>query len=163
MNSLQFFARYSYPCSVVLLEREEIDEKTQEKLKNIYEPDKELLEKVFWRALVPLEKLAKKMNSDIFDINVQKKYWYETHNELLSKQCKGFEHIKGKQLELCKIYPAEIINTKGVVKYLNGERKVKLDFIEKPKKGNLVTIHYNYACEKIDKKIVKLILNNLSD
>lgn len=161
MNGLEFFWKYAYPCSLELLRRGEIDNETFKRLEA--GPDEYLLKKVFWRAMKPLRKIAERMNLKPFDIDVQKRYWYEEHNLLLKKKYRGFEHVVGEQLELCRIYPAKIVKVGkiGLVEYQNGERKVDLRFVENPEIGDLVTIHYQFACEKIDKKTAELILKNL--
>lgn len=160
-----FFMKYAFPCARVFLEKGKIDEKTYYRLKNFEEIEEELIKKIFPTAFEDINSLAREMKSDVFDIEVQERYWYEGHNKALSKKYKGLEQYLGEQMTLCRIFPAKIKKISsniGLIEYSEGQRLVNLDFIKEPKENDLVSIHYKYAPERIDDEISIRISKNFS-
>lgn len=156
------FLKYSYPCCIVLAQRKEINIKTMKELEKAAiqdkEIEKEILEKIFFRAISRMKALAKDTN--YFTIENIRDYFINRHNELLDGKQKvaddgGLDIDKNapKALkELCKVHKATIIKKEKnyfIVKFNNRTRPVINSFVPDAKIGDTVTIHYGYACEKI--------------
>ena len=111
------------------------------------------LEKLIPFAICFLSKLGKRSgNETIIDEKTIRKYFCEFHRTLIKKQKKEFVQYKD-VLELCEVKVARIIEIRRkrarVKIFRDGEREVRLDFIDNPKLGDRIKIHFFYACEKI--------------
>jgi len=156
MNSQAYFIKYAYPCSHILCTvRGEVTKEQFEMMRdaaiNNKALDKAFLEKVFFRAFNRIEKLAKEMNKDKWDLDVIREYFTVRHNPVL-----GASDYPESFKEQCKVFEAEVKellpNNEAIVEYENitkKKRKVKTDYIKDLKEGDKVTIHWEYAIEKI--------------
>lgn len=117
--------------------------------------NKSLVKKV--EKLVPLAfnsvlKLGKKMKGKILvDEEAIRKYFCGLHRKIIEKEKKVFKKYKS-FFELCDVKEGKIVEIKGSVakvKFSNKDRKVNLEFIENPKVGDRVRVHFFYACEKV--------------
>jgi len=160
------FLKYAFPCSMVLMQRKEITQKTFYALEkaaiNNQQVKRKLLEKIYFRAITRMKALAKEKNKNYFSEEVVREYFTKRHNQLLDGMFQNFTD-KGIDIDsrapsalkqLCKVFRAKIIRKcKGyyIVKYSNKKtRPVLSDLLPKAEVGDIVTIHYGYAVEKLD-------------
>lgn len=163
MKVENYFLKYAFPCSFVLKQRGEIDDKIIARLEraaiNNDKVSRELLERVYFRAFFRIKVLAEELEKDYWDLEVIKEYFLKRHNELLDgmfndKDDKGLDvDPKAPKFlkNLCKVFVARIIK-KGedflVVEYDNGKRRVVSNaLVLEAKVGDNVSIHYGYAVE----------------
>ena len=147
MKAEVFFLKYAFPCSFIIKERRQIDEKTFHLLRdaalNNKAPDKPLLE----------------MKKDKWDLAVLREYFLKRHNRIIDNGMFAYKNAPESQKRLCKIHIAEIAEDKGdcfIVQYRENNRKNKKstrvvlkELVPDAKIGDRVTIHYGYAVEKI--------------
>jgi len=151
-----YFLRYAFPCAFIALERGEIDRGTYRMLKVSAAESKivkrEILEKVFWRALKRLRVLAQQTGGNEWDLDVIKKYFRERHNQDIEKGVGIYAHAPESLKELSKVLEAKVIDKRQdclIVKYSSKTRTVSNMFVPDSKPGDRVTIHYGFAVEKI--------------
>ncbi len=161
MNKIEsYFFRYAFPCAHLTLERGAITQEEYDELERRFleddPPSREILEKTYSVAFGFLKKLGEKMGGkDKWDPQVIKKYWKEgAHNEVIDKG-EGYFSDKPEALkELCRIHTAKVIGKKDnllIVKYGDNKTRVVFDsIVPDAKVGDIVTIHYAYAIEKVD-------------
>jgi len=157
MKAEEYFFRYAYPCSDMLLKLGKLDKDSKEILDKEFEcnviPTKLQLEEFFPSALIRMKNIAKKMNLDYWDIAVIKKYFREEHNKYIDSNDGAYAKLPPSIKDICKVYIAEVIDVKDnilVVKYDHKERSVINKFIPDIKKGDRVTIHFGFAVEKVE-------------
>ena len=148
-----YFLKYAFPCSFVLWKiGRQITEEEYRRLEDVAVNNKvlprEFLERVFTTAFGQIEKIAEELGKDKWDVNVIKEYFCVRHNAFLEH----FDNPAGLK-EICKVYKAvvkEVGDDELIVEYGEGKkRKVKKTFVRDVKVGDKVTIHYDYAVEKI--------------
>ena len=166
MNPEILFLKYAFPCSMVLMQRGEINQKTYDKLEKSAVGNKsigrKLLEKTYFRAISRMKALAKEKNKDYFSEEIIREYFTKRHNELLDGMLAN-ANDKGMDIDkkappalkhLCKVFKSKIIKKgKGyyVVEYGNKKiRPVLSSLLPNAKIGDTVTIHYGYAVEKVN-------------
>lgn len=162
------FLKYAFPCTMVILQRKEINQKTFDSLERSSfsgKPAKrELLEKVYFRAISRMKALAKEKNRDYFSEENIREYFTQRHNEILDGKYACFSD-KGLDVDknappalkhLCKVFQSTIIK-KGfdyyIVEYEDNDelktRPVSNALVPDAELGDVVTIHYGYAVEKV--------------
>jgi hydrogenase maturation factor len=154
------FLRYAFPCSFVLLSREEITKEEHELLyksakeENLYLPI-EKIESIFWRAIGFV--------GSIKNMQAVRRYWILNHNKIL--KLKKLNILDEKLLKDCMIIPCEVLSvgkdTAIVKSKIDDYIKLKIDFV-KVKPGDKVTKHYDYACEKISEGLYSKMMKNLN-
>ncbi|PIU63396.1 hypothetical protein COX58_00825 [archaeon CG_4_10_14_0_2_um_filter_Archaea_38_6] len=146
-----YFLRYARPCADFMLQRGEINCSELSKIDcMLYEKisvDREFIERIFYRAILPLKKISK----NYWNINTIKQYFHVVHNELIDSCSEGFEHLTGFQKELCRVH-------EGIVKSVNKDyyevscgnetEKVLKGWVNDAKPDDIVFIHYAMAVEK---------------
>lgn len=154
------FLRYAFPCSFVLLSRDEINQEEHELLYKsakegkLYLPIKKI-EKIFWRAL--------EFVSSISDLNSVQKYWWFDHNKYLKS--KKFKSIGNELIKECLVIPCRVVSVsenKAKVKspFLDKIVELKTDFVD-IRLGDKVTKHYDYVCEKIPESLYLKMIESL--
>ena len=152
MKSEVYFIKYAFPCSHILCDvRGEITNDEFEKMRiaalNDEVLDRKFLEKIFFRAFERIAKLAEEIGKDKWDIEVIREYFRVRHNPILDKSDYP-ESFK----KMCKVHEASVLEDLGdeaIVLYDGGKRRVKKDYLPDIKVGDRVTIHWQYAVEKI--------------
>jgi len=167
-----FFLKYAYPCiefwykneklarelekpwadefykiiSPTLLKKLRLIAQGKEKLNSKIERK---LEKLVPFAFYFLKKLGKKDKGEVvIDEEIIRNYFLSLHEKVLGMRKKKYKKI----FELCKIKEGMIVELRkkyAKVKIGKKYREVRLDFIDNPKVGDRVRIHFFYACEKI--------------
>ena len=154
MRDETYFLRYAYPCAFVIRQRAEIDDSLLEKLRKAAvndEPvERELIEKIFFRAFRRIKKIAEELSKDCWDKEIIKEYFVNRHNKLIDAGIEEYSKAPKTLRELCKVYKAKVVEKKGdviIVEYNSKRRPVLSDFV-KAEVGDEVMIHYGYAVEK---------------
>ena len=156
MKVEEYFFRYAYPCSDMLVKLGKLDKERKKILDTEFEsnviPTKLELEECFPEAFRRIKQIAREMNRDYWDMVVIKKYFTEEHNKFIDANDGTYAKLPDTIKNICKVYVAEILDVKGnilVVKYDHKERSVINKYIEDVKKGDKVTIHFGFAVEKV--------------
>lgn len=153
------FVKYAFPCAFIIRQRGEISQKELDELEaaaiNGKVLDRVFLERVFFRAFRRIEILAQEMKKDKWDYEVIHHYFVSRHNELIENGMEAYATAPETMKDLCRVHRAKIMKVKGnylVVQYgkENKLRPVMGEMISNPKVGELVTIHYGYAVEKVN-------------
>ena len=99
-----------------------------------------------------MEPIIKELGKDRWDLEVFKEYFLRKHNGMVEKGFEFSKEIPRTLKELCKVHRAEITNKNGdvlTVRYGDRTRTVLNILVPNAKIGDVVTIHYGYACEVI--------------
>lgn len=152
----RYFFKYAFPCAGAKVKLGSMRKEEYDKLKEIFlqnnNPDKQTLEKDFNAAFERIKKLAKKMNKEIWDYEVIKEYWKKEHNRIIDEGDGMYGTASETFKDFCKIHEAKIIEKKEdrlIVEYNKRRRMVSNFLVPEAKIGDIVTIHYGYAVEKI--------------
>lgn len=157
MKPEQYFLKYSYPCAHVLLESGAISE---EKFKELEQyvlnnglMEREELETIFSAAFRRMREVAAKMNKDVWDYEVIRKYFLEDHNMYIDKKDGNYEKFGDTFRNFCKVRKGKVISKDDdvlTVSYDGGERKVLGSMLPEAKVGDNVTIHQGFAVEILE-------------
>lgn len=166
MRAEILFLKYAFPCSIVLRQRNDISQRTFNMLEkaaiNNVPIKRELLEKIYFRAITRMKALAKEQNKYYFSEAIIREYFTKRHNELLDGMFtkaddKGIDIDKKAPpalRHLCKVFKSKVIKKGGnyyIVKYSDKKtRPVLSSLLPNAKVGDTVTIHYGYAVEKLN-------------
>lgn len=147
-----YFLRYARPCADFLRQRDEINDEQlkliDDMLYEIIPPQKNFIEQIFHRAIVPLKEMS---SNNYWNIDVLKEYFQKKHNELVDCGAEGFEHLMGFQKELCKVHEARIVKIMPdyyEVFYENKFDNVLKGFVKNANIDDIVFIHYKMVVEK---------------
>ncbi len=156
MKAEEYFFRYAYPCSDMLIRIGRLDKERKEILDKEFKsnviPTKLELEECFPEAFRRIKKIAKEMRRDYWDIYVIKKYFREYHNKFIDANDGYYARLPKTIKDVCKVHVAEVLDVKDnilVVKYDHKEKSVINKFIKDIKIRDKVTIHFGFAIEKI--------------
>jgi hydrogenase maturation factor len=156
MRNETYFLRYAYPCLFIAKQRGEVDDSLMEKLRIAAvkdEPvDRALLEKVFFRAFRRMQVIADEMKKDVWDAAVIKDYFVDRHNMIIDSGLETYAKAPETLKNLCRVQKGKVVAKKEdiLIVGLGGQRRpVNSDFTPDAKIGDLVTVHYGYAVEKL--------------
>jgi hydrogenase maturation factor len=147
----RLFLRYAIPCGSVLVKRGKITQEKLDELKNSLLEGKKIndnLEEIFTFAMKMLDLTLKEMDKEKIDEEVIHKYFWEKHASAVSERSKTHKDIP---VQKCFVLPGKVIS-KGLVDTPLGKRELDFSFLNNPKIGDYITLHYDYACEMIDEK-----------
>jgi hypothetical protein len=147
MQPETYFLRYAFPCARVLVDfRKTIREEEYDRMKEAVENDislpREYLEKTFPKAIAGM----KKINNDYWNTATIRKYFCESHEDMLSKDLPPL--VK----RLCVVKPGKLVKQiKGVFRadLGGGDIRIVTPLYKDAKEGDTAMIHYGYAVEKI--------------
>jgi len=151
----KYFLKYAMPCLIAKVSRGELSKEEYQRLIKNFENGKKFSEDELWvlfnyaiRKLLVLGIEENKVDDKevIIDKNIIKKYfWFEHPQAVL---------LKNADIKNCLVLPGKIIKKLNQKEYiaetLFGKRKIKS--WQSLKAGDFATIHYNYACEKINEE-----------
>jgi hypothetical protein len=160
------FLKYAFPCSTVLRQRNEITQEMLEKLEDAAINNKiisrDILEKIYFRAISRMKALANERNKNYFCEEIIREYFTKRHNEILDGHISGKNNDMGIDVDkntpsslryLCKVFKARVMEKKEnyyIVEYDNKKlRPVLNSLLPDAKIGDVITIHYGYAVEEI--------------
>ncbi len=144
------FLRYSTPCGQVLVKRKKLDEDELERMIEEVKASKGTQKdcKAFQVGLFWCSELAKEAKKEEIDRRIIEKYFFKKHEDVIEEMSLEGHDIKP---ELCKVQEGLVmeIEDNGMLKVFlpTGTRHVRPDFVPDVKKGNTVSVHYNFACE----------------
>jgi hypothetical protein len=142
-----YFLRYAFTCARVLVDyMKTITEEEWEKMKESVEKgipmDRDYLERVFSKPVGELRKI----NSDIWNIETIREYFWNRHEEAITKTLPPL--IK----RLCVVRKGKLIEQFGAVFKANlGNNDLRNVNVMYPDAavGDTVMVHYGYAVEKV--------------
>ena len=156
-NIEEYFFSYAFPCVHTLREFGRITKERYEFILEDFEkgeiPSKEELEDIFTAAFRRLKLIAKERGKDYWDPEIVKDYWRVLHNKFIDEKDGTYAMTSKEFNELCKVHEAIVLfvgDNEIVVEYNNTRRKVLKDLIPDVEVGDKVTIHLNYAVEKLE-------------
>ncbi|PIN87079.1 hypothetical protein COV19_01525 [Candidatus Woesearchaeota archaeon CG10_big_fil_rev_8_21_14_0_10_44_13] len=159
MKPEQYFFRYAWPCTEVLLEKKKVSQQRFNDLKfaanNNIIPLRNVLEDTYKTAFENLKNIAKAMKKDHWDISVIKRYFDEgEHNNFINSGKGEFGHAPESLKDMCRVHEGVIDSiNKGFIRVeYDNERKARMcmnPYKIKLKPGDRVKIHYGYVIEKI--------------
>jgi len=154
MEAENYFLRYAFPCSFIVLERGEITEEEFQTLKeaavNGRALEKSFLERVYFRAFQKIEKVAKELGKDKWNPEVLEHYFRVRHNQMIDEGMYSYKEAPQALKELCKIREGKVVRVEkgyAVVEYPGGKRPVITELVPELNVGNQVVIHYGYVVE----------------
>lgn len=153
----QYFFRYAFPCTEVILQKKKITQQRFDDLKfaaeNNIVPSRKILEDTYKTALENLKDIAAKEGRDCWDISVIKKYFGQgEHNNFIDSGRGEYGHAPESLKDMCRIKEGIVDDIKGDiirVKYDSKERMCRNIYGIGLKKGSKVVIHYGYIVRKI--------------
>lgn len=156
MRSEEYFFRYAFPCSQVLLQLKRISEADYDSLEGMFlrreVPARGKLEETFPVAFVRIKKLAARMDKNYWDFDVIKEYWLRDHNEVIDRGEGIYEVAPESFKRMCRINVADVVEREGdniIVRYGENKRVVSNFLVPDVTVGEKVRIHYGYAIEKV--------------
>jgi hydrogenase maturation factor len=162
ISNKELFLKYAFPCGQVLVDRGTISQEFHDKIKESIvrnNPLKEDYIKPFKVALFFLSEIAKKQGKNVIDEEVIHSYYFERHDDVVKWRAEVKPDVI---IDSCRVKPGKIlsINKQAKVETPLGELKIKLDFISNAKIGDFITVHYDYGCEIITKKLYQKLWKN---
>lgn len=152
----RYFFKYAFPCTFLKFNRGEITKKEYGELEKKFivgdSPSKKELEKIYPFAFKMIKRLAKRTRRAYWGIDVIKEYWLREHNKIIESDEPYYKCETSEFKDSCKVHKAEVIEKKRntiIVRYGNKKREVYNAIVPDAKKGNIVTIHFDYAIEKL--------------
>ena len=150
----ELFLRYAIPCGEVLVRRGELREELLSELKESVENGQEIdapVGEIFKVASRMCTILAKRLGKTEIDGEVIRRYFMFEHEKaiLWRKQFRPDISIKD-----CMVYPGKVLRIdfdKALVQTPLGEAMLRNDFNQDLKKGDVVSTHYDFISEKIEK------------
>ena len=137
----RLFFLYAHPCTEVLVS---MRKHTRKQMLGIRKAAlrKDYSTSAFFFPTASRE-IAKLAGNKKVDARLVRRYFLEEHDRIVRE--------RGADWRVCVVWPAKVIATNGSnarVRTPLGEKNVNIDFCP-CKKGDLVTVHYNHACEQI--------------
>jgi len=151
-----YFLRYAFPCTYVIKQRGEINDRTFRALENAAmhnrKVGRKLLESTYRKAFERMDRVAESMGiRSHWDLKVIREYFHNRHNAMIEAGDGSYAIAPNVFRELCKVHTAEIIEKRDdffIVKYGRGKTRVVGSFyVPGAKKGDKVRIHHGFAVE----------------
>ncbi len=152
-----YFLKYAFPCAFIAMQRGRIDKKTYRRLEKAASSGKVLsfdeLAKYFPAAFRRIAALKKKNGHKNWDVELLRDYFWNEHNKIIAAGGEDYRSAPTALRDLCKVRKAQVIGLKGdcaVVVFSNGKKRTVMTQIAgRLKIGDMVTVHYGYAVEKL--------------
>ena len=147
-----YFLRYAFPCARVLVDfRKTLTEKEYDGLQQAVETDtpirRDFLEDKFAKAIQGM----KKISEDYWTVDTIREYFWNRHEENLSPD------LPELITRLCVVRKGRLekkIEKEGQTFFRvdigSGDLRIVIPLYERAKEGDLATIHYGYAVEKVE-------------
>ncbi|MEM3555257.1 MAG: HypC/HybG/HupF family hydrogenase formation chaperone [Candidatus Micrarchaeia archaeon] len=151
VNKKLFFL-YAHPCGDVLVRRGSMSREVLERIRSNLKEGGEVKEspELFKVAYKLQCMLAEEMGKKEIDEEVIREYYWRKHDEHVMEESRVMKDVIP---VLCRVFPAKVVKLEGeegVVETPVGRRKVNIEFIPNVCVGDFLTVHYSYACERID-------------
>jgi hydrogenase maturation factor len=157
VSNKKVFFLYAHPCGDVLVKRGSLPAETLEGIRQDLRSggDVKADPKLFKVAYAILTMIAKRVGKRTIDEEVMHEYYWKEHDEHVMNESKIKEDVIP---EMCKVFPGRILYARGkgaVVETPVGRRSINIEFVPNISVGDCVTVHYNYACERIDESLFR--------
>lgn len=142
LSARRLFFLYAHPCGEVLIRKKRMARSQLLSIRRSllrHEIPRES-PSLFSTAMGQLTLTAARLRRPSIDSSAVRHYFWHGHDRLVGKNA------------LCRILPARVIKANGrkaLVSTPAGLRNVNIPFTGKVKPGDTLTVHYNYACERI--------------
>jgi hydrogenase maturation factor len=152
-KSRLLFLKYALPCAATLVKRGKVSAKlVKDSISDVSNGKiKGHPEVMFETANEMCETIAKRQSKKSIDEKVIRRYFLWEHDEAINRRFKRFKDFDPMA---CRVFPGRIANIKGSKAEVNtviGKIKYRVDFIQKPVRGDYVVVHRNFAVERISK------------
>ena len=151
----ELFLKYAIPCGHVLVDRGSLEKEVLERLNKKMIDNQTIRENIseyFPIAAKMTTIIAKRLSKDVIDEEVIRQYFLQEHDQAVKWRSSIFPDIPKDE---CMIQPGRIKNINGETMLVNtprGELELKRDFVPEALKGGLVTVHYDFVSEMIDRE-----------
>jgi hypothetical protein len=158
VDSEEIFFKYAFVCAEGRMQRGEMTPERYELLqKNILigqTPSRTILQDSFPLAYKELEKLAKRMGKDPWDLAVVREYWDTGHNNLIEDPLGDYAHVPRTLRDFCKVNEGEVgglLGNQGAEVIYGNEKKVAINSYSLGiKRGDKVRTHKGVIIEKVE-------------
>jgi hypothetical protein len=145
--------KYALPCSCTLVQRGNVAQEDVDEVLAAVKAGKAPrgAENMFKVAMAACTLIAKDKKKSRIDRDVIHHYYRFAHDDVIDKR---YEEMGDFDASSCRIRAGvveEVGNGFAVVSNSSGRRKYKTDFVAGLKKDDVVTTHWNFVVEKIDK------------
>lgn len=151
MGLPRLFFIYAHPCGDVLVKRGAIQRKDLDSLRSSLAKKGKVADSgLFSKASARIKAYANRKRRKITPALVRE-YFLKRHNRVVLSVAKKKRDVIPKR---CFIVPgrlARLNGKKAVAETPFGPRKIIIGLVPNLKKGDMVAIHYDYACERIPK------------
>jgi hypothetical protein len=151
------FLKYAFPCTYILQQRGKVTNEEMGTLEDAVLKTKvlprEFLEKIYPNAFRRIDDVAATMQRERWDVEVIREYFRVRHNQIIDAGIETFAYAPEKFKDLCRVHEARVMRVVDdvlVVEYSIGKKRNVLNkLVPSAKEGDIVTIHYGYAIEKL--------------
>jgi hypothetical protein len=152
-----YFLKYAFPCAFITLQRGAIDAKTYDRLEKAAVRGESLtrktLEKVFAAANRRMNILVKEHGYEKWSMQLVHDYYWKWHDRFIKDGEGSYEFAPKILKDLCRVRQGTVIRggkQAAVVRFKGGKTRPVMTALTGPlKKGDKVTVHYGYACERL--------------
>lgn len=159
-ESRTLFFRYAAPCGKVFVKRGVIDRAYFNSLIDAVAKNEipEDAEKTFEFALKRCDNVAQTLQKRKIDEKVVREYFWIVHDRIARQRYEKFHDF---DLDECIVYPGKVIsgiaNKKALVSTPIKSVNYRADFVPDLRKGEDVTVHYEFIAEVIPEKDAKML------
>jgi hydrogenase maturation factor len=157
-NSRLLWFRYAAPCGKIFVKRGIINKKYFDNLINAVAKNEipNDAEKTFEFAMKMCDNTAKTLNKRKIDEEVVREYFWILHDKSAKLRYEKFHDF---DLNECIVYPGKVLdfNTKALISTPIKTSYYRSDFVPDLKKGDNVTVHYDFIPEIISEKDAKML------
>ena len=150
----ELFLKYAIPCGQVLVRRGTLDGAVLQELNRRMVDGSAIkgdIGKYFPVAAKMTSIIATEMGKEMVDSEVIRRYFLSEHDKAVKWRASIFPDIP---VDECMIQPGRVIKTTGdniIINTPNGEKLFRKDFIPEARRGDMVTLHYDFASEITDR------------
>lgn len=151
------FLKYAFPCTFIKRQKGKVNDEEYQRLEtaaiNNEKLPKDFLERIYDVAFKNISKIARKMEKETWDADVIREYFLKEHNVLIDNGEIFGINAPETLRDLCRVHKARILEFKNgalIVEYNGRKRTVLESLVKDVKVGDIVSIHYGYAVEKLD-------------
>jgi hydrogenase maturation factor len=151
----ELFLKYAIPCGHVLVNRGSLEKEVLERLNKKMIDNQAIRENIseyFPVAAKMTTLIAKRLSKDVVDEEVVRQYFLQEHDQAVKWRSSIFPDIPKDE---CMIQPGKVKDISEESLLVNtprGELEFKRDFVPEALKGDMVTVHYDFVSEMIDKE-----------
>jgi len=141
----KLFFLYAHPCGDVLVAKGKMKASKLAEVRRTLQRGGIPKEppSIFEKGVERLAITAARIRKPVFDAKTMRQYFWFDHDDTVED---GLN---------CRILPAKVLKVVGANALVStplGLRNVNISMLGKARKGDLMTVHYDYACERISQK-----------